>query len=117
MLSKPWTDEDQLRLRKLHAAGASAVRASLALKKNLANVRAKARELGIPFQTKREWKKRHNEKEVQARTAALITGAGHSKVSSSIMPVASFPPAFPPEAHPFRHTRTGFTRSSTTASE
>ena len=72
-LWKPWTEEDTRLLKKLHAAGASVVRAAVALKKRPDKVRAKARELGIPFQTTRELKKRHKEKEVEARTAAGLS--------------------------------------------
>ena len=69
-LWKPWTDEDILQLRKLHAAGASAARAAVALKKAPNRVRAKARELGIPFETALERKRRQRAREVEARTAA-----------------------------------------------
>jgi len=72
-LSKPWTEEDIQKLRKLRAEGASALRAAVALRKHPLRVRAKARELGIPFQTKRELKKRLKEKEVEARTAAGLS--------------------------------------------
>jgi hypothetical protein len=44
-LSKPWTEKDTQKLRKLRAPGASAVRAAVALKKNPLRVRAKARDL------------------------------------------------------------------------
>jgi hypothetical protein len=72
-LVKPWTEEECLRLRQLHAAGATVVRAALALKKTPNGVRSKARELGIPFRTMREVKKRLKEKEVEARTAAGLS--------------------------------------------
>ena len=72
-LWKPWTEKDTLQLRKLHAAGASVTRAAVALKRRPEKVRVKARELGIPFQTKLELKKRHKEKEVEARTAAGLS--------------------------------------------
>jgi len=72
-LWKPWTEDDILLLKKLRAAGASVTRAAVALKKRPDKVRAKARELGIPFQTTRELKKRHQEKEVEARTAAGLS--------------------------------------------
>ena len=70
VLIKRWTEQDVLQLRKLHAAGASAGRASAALKKNVNYVRAKARELGLRFLTNRERKKLQQEKEMSARTAA-----------------------------------------------
>ena len=58
-----WTDADIETLKKLHAAGASALRASLALKKNKNVVRALARKLGIPFVTERDRKRRQAERE------------------------------------------------------
>jgi len=64
---------ETLQLRKLHAAGASVVRAALALKKSRSGVKAKARELGIRFQTLREQKNRLKEKEIEARTAAGLS--------------------------------------------
>jgi hypothetical protein len=73
VLIKRWTEQDVLQLRQLHAAGASAARASAALKKNLQNVRKKARELGIPFGTNRQRKKLQQEKEMLARTAAGLS--------------------------------------------
>ena len=73
VLSKPWTEEDCHRLRELHAARASVARTALALKRRPDKIRAKARELGIPFQTLREQKKRQKEKEVEARTAAGLS--------------------------------------------
>ena len=62
-LSRPWNDEDTELLKKLHAGGASAVRASVALKRSTPYVRARARELGIPFPTVRESKNRRMERE------------------------------------------------------
>jgi len=50
--SKPWTEEDIERLKKLRAAGATPARVSIAFKKNQNIVRAKARELGIPLDRK-----------------------------------------------------------------
>ena len=72
-LVKPWTEEECLRLRKLHAAGASVMRAALALKKTPNGVKAKARQLGIPFQAMHERKRLQKEKEVEARTAAGLS--------------------------------------------
>ena len=45
----PWSDSDVERLKVLVASGASAVRASVALKRGLAVTKNKAREVGIPF--------------------------------------------------------------------
>ena len=73
LLKPPWTEEECLRLRKLHTAGVSAVRAALALKKTANGVKTKARQLGIPFQSSRERKKYLKQKEVEARTAAGLS--------------------------------------------
>jgi hypothetical protein len=62
-LARPWSDEDTELLKKLHAAGASALRASLALKRSKPYIKARARELGIPFPSLRETKKRQAERE------------------------------------------------------
>ena len=70
---KPWTEQECLQLKELHAAGASAVRAAVALKKSPNGVKSKARQLGISFQSKRERKKYLKEKEVEARTAAGLS--------------------------------------------
>lgn len=50
-LSKPWTPEEDERVRSFVAKGASAVRASAALKRNRHAVIVRARKLGCPFQT------------------------------------------------------------------
>ena len=50
-LSQPWTTEDDERIRSLAAQGASAVRASVALRRNKASVTGRARKLGCPFRT------------------------------------------------------------------
>jgi hypothetical protein len=65
-LTRPWSDEDTELLRKLHAAGASALRASIALKRGVPYIRARARELGFPFASVRERKKQQAEREKAA---------------------------------------------------
>lgn len=62
-LRRPWTAEETELLKRLHASGASAVRASLALKRNKTSLMQRARELGIPFLSLRERKKRQAERE------------------------------------------------------
>jgi hypothetical protein len=52
--TQTWTSEQIEKLETLHAQGASAFRASAALKRPTASVRAKAREIGKPFATIRE---------------------------------------------------------------
>jgi hypothetical protein len=51
---KIWSESDAERLRALSASGASALRASVALKRSLSVVKLKARELGVPFQSEAE---------------------------------------------------------------
>jgi hypothetical protein len=50
-LCQPWTLEEDERIRSLVAKGASALRASAALKRNKHAVIARARKLGCPFPT------------------------------------------------------------------
>jgi hypothetical protein len=66
-LSRPWTEEETTLLQRLAASGASAARASVALKRNKVNLMAKARELGTPFMTMRERKKKQARAEEQQR--------------------------------------------------
>ena len=54
---KAWSEEDIERLNALVASGASALRASVALKRSLLVTKAKARDLGIPFRSEAELKK------------------------------------------------------------
>jgi hypothetical protein len=52
-----WTEEDAERLKALILSGASAARASAALRRPLTTVKLKAREMGMPFRHDRELKK------------------------------------------------------------
>jgi len=52
-----WTEEDAERLKALILSGASAVRASAALKRPLTTVKLKARKMGIPCPHDRDLKK------------------------------------------------------------
>jgi hypothetical protein len=49
-----WSESDAERLRGLIASGASALRASVALKRSLSVTKLKARELGVPFPSEAE---------------------------------------------------------------
>jgi hypothetical protein len=51
---KVWSESDTARLTALIASGASALRASVALKRSLSVTKLKARELGVPFQSEAE---------------------------------------------------------------
>jgi hypothetical protein len=51
---KVWSENDAERLRALIASGASALRASVALKRSLSVTKLKARELGVPFPSEAE---------------------------------------------------------------
>jgi hypothetical protein len=53
---KVWSENDAERLRALIASGASALRASVALKRSLSVTKLKARELGVPFPSEAELK-------------------------------------------------------------
>lgn len=65
-----WTDEKIARLRELREQGASVARASVALKQASSSIRAKARELGIPFKQAYEGRRLQREKEEVARKEA-----------------------------------------------
>ena len=67
-LVRTWTYEETELLKKLHASGASALRASLIVKRNRKYVMARARQLGIPFLTLRESKNRQAERERADKT-------------------------------------------------
>jgi hypothetical protein len=55
-----WLESDDERLKALVASGASALRASIALKRSLAITKLKARKLGTPFPAEADLRaKRH----------------------------------------------------------
>jgi hypothetical protein len=53
-LISSWSESDVERLKAMVASSASALRASIALKRSLAMTRRKANELGCPFRTAAE---------------------------------------------------------------
>jgi hypothetical protein len=57
-LRPPWTAEENERLKRLVADGASAVRASGALNRTIISVRNQARKLGTPFPSVRNARKK-----------------------------------------------------------
>ena len=65
-ITRPWTEEDIAKLKRLQASGASPARAAIALKRSRQYVKEKARALGVPFMTMRERRKR------QAGTAERV---------------------------------------------
>ena len=69
-MPREWTEDEIRKLRRLREIGASAMRASLALKRNKAAVRAKARELGIAFPDQRTLRTEQRTKESEARVKA-----------------------------------------------
>jgi GcrA cell cycle regulator len=54
---KAWSERDIERLKGMVASGASALRASIALKRSLAMTKRKANELGFPFRSDAELRK------------------------------------------------------------
>jgi hypothetical protein len=72
LLARPWTQEDTALLQWLVASGASAARASVAMKRNRKNLMVKARELGIPFVTQRKQRKMRARAEDQHRQTQTV---------------------------------------------
>jgi hypothetical protein len=57
ILKTTWNDENNKRVMELATAGASAARASVALKRSISSVRMQACKLGTPFLTNQTIKK------------------------------------------------------------
>jgi hypothetical protein len=57
-LVRPWTEEDDAQLRHLLASGASAARASVAMKRNMGQLRRRASKMGMAFPDLRLRRKR-----------------------------------------------------------
>jgi hypothetical protein len=51
---KVWSEGDAERLKSLVTSGASALRASVVMKRSLSVTKLKARDLGVPFQSEAE---------------------------------------------------------------
>jgi hypothetical protein len=73
-LGKEWTVEEIKKLTSLLEQRASAARASIALKRNKAAVKRKARELGTPFKDHRIERREREAKETAARIRAGLPG-------------------------------------------
>jgi hypothetical protein len=69
-MAKCWTEEETNKLKRLRQLGASAARAAVALKWSKTAVKAKARELGIPFPSWRTQRSEQRAKEATARARA-----------------------------------------------
>ena len=67
--SVSWTPEQLEILRKMQAKGLSAERAALALKRSKHSVRTKAIELGVPFPSTQDMRRKRLEQEANARAA------------------------------------------------
>jgi hypothetical protein len=50
----PWSEEEVDRLKAMIESGASAQRASVALRRSLSAIKLKARDIGLPFPSERE---------------------------------------------------------------
>jgi hypothetical protein len=62
LIIKAWDDQQVARLKQLIASGASPFRAAAALGRSETSVKVKARALGTPFPTRREARRRMQEK-------------------------------------------------------
>ena len=58
---KAWSQDDCERLKALVSSGASPLRASLTLKRSMAVTKKKARQLGVPFLTENEMKRKRRQ--------------------------------------------------------
>ena len=58
LAKRPWTEEDNARLKEFVAQGASIIRAAAALNRSIKNVRIQARKLGAPFPPMRIFRKK-----------------------------------------------------------
>jgi hypothetical protein len=58
LAKRPWTDEDNARLREFVAQDASIIRAAAAFNRSIKNVRIQARKLGAPFPPMRVFRKK-----------------------------------------------------------
>lgn len=75
---KVWSESDAERLRALIASGASALRASVALKRSLSVTKLKARELGVPFPS---------EAELRAKRRRIFQNSTDGPRISALLPI------------------------------
>jgi hypothetical protein len=62
-ITRAWHDADMQKLKQLHAEGATLMRATAALKRPMASVKKRARELGLHFAGVREVRREINARE------------------------------------------------------
>ena len=74
LAKRPWTEEDNARLKEFVAQGASIIRAAAALHRNIKSVRIQARKVGEPFPPMRVFRKKNCKCDLQflAPVLALI---------------------------------------------
>jgi GcrA cell cycle regulator len=84
MMTSPIWDEEQIeRLKQMASSGASILRISAALRRNVTSVQVKARKLGIPFVGMREAKRIRDAKIAEAeKKLAQRNGLQNSSFSS-----------------------------------
>ena len=58
LTKRPWTEEDNARLKEFVAQDLSIIRAAAALNRSIKNVRIQARKLGAPFLPMRVFRKK-----------------------------------------------------------
>src|SRR5207245_11771380 len=58
LAKRPWTEEDNARLKEFVVQGASIIRAAAALHRNIQSVRTQARKLGAPLPPMRVFRKK-----------------------------------------------------------
>jgi hypothetical protein len=58
LAKRPWTEEDNARLKEFVAQDASIIRAAAALNRSMKNVRIQARKLGAPFPPMRVFRRK-----------------------------------------------------------
>jgi len=79
LAKRPWTEEDNARLKEFVAQGASIIRAAAALHRNILSVRIQARKLGDPFPPMRVFRKKLVAKNCLASVTCTCTAIKFSE--------------------------------------
>jgi len=79
LAKRPWTEEDNARLKEFVAQGASIIRAAAALHRNILSVRIPARKLGDPFPPMRVFRKKLVAKNCLASVTCTCTAIKFSE--------------------------------------